>query len=112
FGEEIKRRFSEPLVAKEEFTREENKYTYIADTPHLMNHLILQENLVNGESVKRFTVSILTAKSHTKLTIYEGQNIGHKAIIQVPTVKAKAIIVEVTEYDDSFELEDLQVYHV
>lgn len=112
FGEEIRRRFSHPIASTSAWVQEGNrKWQYRAEASHLVDHIIIEEDLTGGERVRRFTVSIISAKSHRPVTMYEGSSIGHKAIIRIPTVKAAGIIVEITECDDEPILRSLSVHY-
>lgn len=112
FGEEIQKRFKSPLVKMKDFKACGGKWQYTATNPHLIDHIVIQEDLANGESVKAFQISILTAKTKRLLPIYKGENIGNKAIIQVPAVNVSGIILEIVESDGKAEIGDIEVYYV
>lgn len=95
-GDEIRRRSSNPLATIKDYEQSGQKWIYKTEDPYLIDHIIIQENLSQGEKVKAFTISIITASSGQVLPIYKGENIGHKAIVKLPAVRMKGIIVEVT----------------
>lgn len=112
FGEEIRNRFDSPIVTMKDFDLQDGQWHYKTRNPHLIDHLVIQEDLTNGESVQNFKVSIVTAKTARVLRIYEGQNIGNKAIIQIPTVKVRGIILEITKSDGRPEIREIEVHYV
>lgn len=112
FGDEIKRRFSKPLVTNDQFKKDGLKWEYRAKDAHLIDHLILEEDLTNGEHIKQYQVTILTAKSQQTVKLYSGQNVGNKAIIRIPAVKVRGISVEVIEHDAKPEIKSISAFHV
>lgn len=110
-GKEIKRRFSDPIATMKDFTFEEGKWIYHAEEPQVIDHVVIEEDLTNGEHVKSFALTIITAKTQRPLKIYEGKNIGNKAIIKLPTVRIKGILLEITKSDDEPTIKDISIYH-
>ncbi|MBN1863268.1 MAG: alpha-L-fucosidase [Victivallales bacterium] len=121
-GDEVKRRFGEPLAELKDFTRagdaewvlEPAAYKHCANEVSgtlTLDHIVLQEDLSNGESVRRFKISIVPYLSApAPITVFEGYNIGHKAICHFPLIRAKKIIVQATEYDQIPELRSISAY--
>lgn len=85
FGEEIRRRFDRPIY---DTAGEGNVLEISLSKPHAVNQIVLQENIVNGEKVRRFVVD---AKLKGKWqTLVEGQSIGQKYIFVLPNeIKSK-----------------------
>lgn len=111
-GREITRRFDHPLATIKDCESQKEKWIYQAEIPQLIDHIIVQEDLTDGECVRKFRISILTAKTGRELTIYEGINIGHKAIIRIPAVKVKAVMLEVLESDGHPNIKALSLHHI
>lgn len=101
FGEEIKRRFSNPIATLEDCKVEEGKWKYTPSVPVLLDHVVIKEDLTKGENVKRFRITINPYPGGEAIIVYEGGNIGHKAICRFPTVKVTGISFEVLEWDES-----------
>jgi alpha-L-fucosidase len=99
FGNEIRRRFAKPFVRLSDFKQEGKIWTYDSPSSFLIDHLIVQEDLKGGENVRRFRIEILTAFHGAPITVWEGHNIGHKAICHFPIVRAHAIRLTVIESD-------------
>ncbi|CAG7652193.1 alpha-L-fucosidase [Paenibacillus allorhizosphaerae] len=97
FGNEIRRRFGKPFAALDPSESENGRWTYTTAEPQLLDHVVIQEDLTNGECVRRFKLTVITAKSRRPFTVYEGTNIGHKAIVRLPAMKVRGVMLEVTE---------------
>ncbi|SDX97842.1 alpha-L-fucosidase [Paenibacillus sp. CF384] len=111
FGEEIRRRFEQPIASIAACKQEGRTWTYAAQEKHLIDHIIIQEDLTHGESVLRFRLTVLTEKSHGRIVVHEGYNIGHKAIIRIPTIKVSGVILEILESDGEPVLRDLSFHY-
>ncbi|MCZ2258488.1 alpha-L-fucosidase [Sporosarcina sp. G11-34] len=112
FGREIKRRFNNPLTTIKECELQEEKWTFQAKYPQLVDHIIIQEDLSDGECIQKFRIRINTAKTGRVITIYKGINIGHKAIIRIPPVRVNAITLEVLKSDGKPNIKALSFHHV
>lgn len=110
FGEEISKQFDQPIVTEKEFKRQENTWTYQVDKQHLIERLVIQEDLTTGENIVHFRVNIITAKTHHRVLVHEGRNIGNKIIITIPPVKIQGVVIEVVEHTGSPEIKKIAVY--
>ncbi|NOV04616.1 alpha-L-fucosidase [Paenibacillus planticolens] len=111
FGSEIQRRFGSPIGTMAQCMRRNNTWIYEPTKPHLLDHIVIQEDLTNGEHVRSFTVTIITKKSGRAVTVYEGRNIGHKAIVRIPAVCVSGVMLEITDSDGEAALKDLSFHH-
>ena len=112
FGEEISKRFDNSLATIEDCKFLGGKWIYQAKETHLLDHIVVQEDLKDGESVQEFRITIITAKTQRPFTIYEGMNIGNKAIIRVPLVRIKGVILEILKSDGEPIIKELSFHHV
>ena len=109
-GNEIKRRFSKPIESDFEATatggiiRLKEKY--------LINHIILGEDLSDGESIQEFSIYINGHHIYNDVCIYTGKTIGRKRIIIFPYVNVSEIIIKVTKSDGDFKLTKPEIYFV
>jgi alpha-L-fucosidase len=111
FGNEIKRRFSNPLAIKNDFIKTDNTYICKFDKPTLINHVVIKEKLTEGEAVKEYKI-LISPYSHGKsIIIYRGQNIGHKAICCFPTISTTELKIEIAEYTNEYEIDDIEVFY-
>jgi alpha-L-fucosidase len=111
-GAEIRRRFGSPMCHLADCKQVENRYEFTPTKPALVDHAIVQEDLTNGEHVRRFVIRMLPAPEPTRpYTLFEGQNIGHKQICRFPVVKATKIWLEIQESDGPAAIRELQFHN-
>ena len=110
FGAELRSRFAQPHADIKQFTREGNEWLCRFETPVLLNHVILQEDLSRGESVRRFEIWIESYMGKNPVLVYEGRNLGHKAICSFPLLRTKSLRIAVTEADGPVMLRDIQLF--
>lgn len=111
FGDEIRRRFGTPLARLADGAVTDTGWEYESEEPFYLDHIVLQEDLTQGESVRRFAIHLQTGISGRLVTLYEGRNIGHKAICRVPLVACRKIVVEITEADGTAALRDVTLHN-
>lgn len=107
FGEEIRRRFDQPIYSAE---GEGNIVEIHLPKSQAINQFVLQEKIENGEKVRRF---VIEGKVNGKWKILnEGQSIGQKYIFVLPEeIKSKNFRVRVTKAVSSPELK-FSVYNI
>lgn len=111
FGAEIRRRFGRPLAGFADGKATETGWEYTGKEPFYLDHVILREDLARGEAIRRFAIHIQTGHSGQLVTIYEGRNIGHKAICRLPLVACRKVVVEITESDRPARLCDVTLHN-
>ncbi|NOZ19953.1 MAG: alpha-L-fucosidase [Planctomycetes bacterium] len=111
FGQEIRRRFGSPFATLPDFKEPDpNMWNYGAEEPFLVDHVVIQEDLTEGEHARKFEIEIFPGRD--PVTLYQGENIGHKAICSFPLVAAKKLRVQVTEADGPVKLRALELHNV
>jgi alpha-L-fucosidase len=112
FGQEIRRRFGEPLCRLADCKAEGGRYEYTPPVPALVDHAVIMEDLTRGEHVRRFAIKMLPAPEPTRpYTLFEGQNIGHKVICRFPMIKASKVWLEILESDGPATIRDVQFHN-
>ncbi len=111
FGAEIRRRFGAPIATLADGAVTATGWEYTASEPFYLDHVVLQEDLAKGESVRRFAIHMQTGISGRLITLYEGRSIGHKLICRVPLVACRKIVVEITEADGAAALRDVSLHN-
>jgi alpha-L-fucosidase len=115
FGTEIKKRFSNPVLSLDLFKKNGMKLYYKATQKGdsiMIDHAVIGENLANGEHVRRFRIGVFPfSGSRYPITVYEGYNIGHKAICRFPAICAEEVVLEIIESDGEFEITELNFYY-
>ena len=110
FGREIAGRFSNPISA--ELRTEEDGVTIILEREQLVNHVILAEDLSQGESIEEFMVHVKSERIEEPICLYIGKAVGHKRIITFPTIAAKELIIEVVKSDKIFSLKQAEAFYI
>jgi len=109
FGDEIRRRFSNPIST--EYKPVTDGCVLKLPGEQLVNHLVLREDLSQGEKIKAFHVYAKGGRIYNKVMIYSGKYVGHKRIVTFPPIKASEIMVTV-EAEEGFRLCKPDVYYI
>jgi alpha-L-fucosidase len=110
-GQALERRFGRALASLDAFQVGENEWTLWDARPVLIDCAVIQEDLRSGEHARRFAIEIWPAPhGNTPIVVYEGENIGHKAICQFPPVRARRVRLIVTRADEPVRLRALDLY--
>ncbi len=111
FADKIKKDFSSPLKAT--CTREENTYTLAFDEPTLVNHVVLMEDLSEGDKIEAFSVFATSSPwSRKPIQMYQGNTVGHKRICKFPSIMAKQVEIVIEKERLPHKLSDLKVFYV
>lgn len=113
FGAEIRRRFGNPLAMIADFKAGERTWDFLPKPPDpvLVDHVVAQEDLTGGEHVRRFRVQIFPAHYGDPITVFEGHNMGYKAICRFPLVAARQVRLEILEADGPVRLAGLALHN-
>ena len=110
FGRIIKERFANPIPS---ILKESEEGTAIQlEKEQLINHVILQEDMTDGESIQEFEVYLKNGIIYRPICIYAGKYVGHKRIITFPQILAREIIVKVTKRRGEFVLLKPEVFYI
>jgi alpha-L-fucosidase len=112
FGSELKRRFSNPIASLSDFRKEGSRYICRFDEPTRANHLVACENLVDGERVSAFRILAQPIPFGESILVFEGKNMGHKAICSFPTVTTCEFVLEFPTDECNPCLKTLELFHV
>jgi|APSaa5957512622_1039677.scaffolds.fasta_scaffold01233_6 alpha-L-fucosidase len=110
FGDEVARRFNSPVASLPDATREGNSWTFGFDPPQLLDHAVLQEDLTAGEHVRAFSVQINPNHEKRWIPVWQGQNVGSKAICHFPLVAVRNLQVTFDDADDGAALRALGLF--
>lgn len=111
-GKEIKTRFSNPVAILDDCIIEEGEIVYTPEKPQVIDHVIIQENLSKGESVRKFRIWAQPGTSGMPVVIYECNNIGHKAICRFNAIKVNKIWLEIVETDFEPIISNLSFFNI
>jgi alpha-L-fucosidase len=109
---ELDRRFARRLASISDFRRiDDVTWEYTSEAPILFDHVVLEEDLTRGETITGFSIGIQAAVHGTPVPIHRGQSVGHKRIVPLPAVRARAITIRLEARRGSPALRDVQVHH-
>jgi alpha-L-fucosidase len=106
FGDEIKRRFSNPVATASGIGE---KLSINLKGRQKVNQVVLMEDISNGERVRKFVVEGKTKKGWK--TIFEGSCIGHKFIHRFDETEVSAVRLDILEYRGQTQIIDFSVYY-
>ena len=106
FGEEINRRFSNPILT---ISGNANTLSAKLKNRQTINQLVLMEEISTGERIRKFRVEGKTGKGWKMLT--EGSCIGHKYIAYFDDVKVSAVRLMIEECIGEPSIKSFAVYY-
>jgi alpha-L-fucosidase len=109
FGEEVRRRFASPLAIVADWQATEDGWQLSFPKATLVDHVVLAEDLSQGERCRKFLIEMPNGNC-PPITLWEGYNIGHKAICHFPPVAVHSLRVRILESDGPVCLRELSVH--
>lgn len=107
FGNEIKRRFENPLPC--EIKQEGDEFILTFDKERHINHIVIEEDLTEGEAVESFDITYFY---RVDMVVYEGKRIGHKRICSFPRVYGDAFKVRIKSASDEYKIKSIKAYMI
>jgi len=107
WGDEIKRRFSNPLATT---SGEGNKLELDLSKKQPINHVVIQEDIENGERIRKYKVQAFLKGKW--ITIGEGTCVGQKQIQQFESVITDKIKLLILESIATPQIKNLSVFIV
>lgn len=124
FGAKLKERYGESIpgfgemektgekswsIQRDGFVPERGRGTA---QPALVNRLVIEEDLTQGEAVREFRVyANMPHYTSKKVCLFKGDTIGHKTICVFPTMRTACLTVEVTDSDGEVRLKSMRAYY-
>ena len=117
FGALLKKRYGMPIAAFGTMEQEkENTWVFRlrpGEAKHLVNRVVIREDLREGERVRAFRVyAQLPGYSGESVCVYQGETIGHRAICLFPAIRTGKITVEIVSAEGEARLRDMGAYFV
>ena len=106
FAEERDRRFANPIDCKIE--KNGDIYTIILDKSRLVDHVVIEEDLAEGQNIFGFRISM---DYFGYMPLLEGKTIGHKQICQFPAVYGDKFALEILDYTGEYKLKSVKLYY-
>lgn len=106
FGDEINRRFSNPLATTSGVG---DKYTLNLRGNKKINQIVLMEDISKGERVRKFVLEGKT-KSGWQI-LFEGSCIGHKFIHRFDEMEASSVRLKISESKGEAQIRNFSVFN-
>ena len=107
WGEEINRRFSNPLAS----TKGKGKVLELKLKESLpVNHIIIQEDIAKGERIRNFEIEGYSGGRWINLV--NGESIGNKRIEKFDTIKLSRLRIKIIDSDGLAQIKDFSAYFV
>lgn len=106
-GDEIKRRFSNPIAST---SGQGNKLNLKLESIQKVNQLVIKEDIANGERVRNYSIEAFVNKKWIKIA--SGQSIGHKRIHLIDEVETDRLRLLINESRAEPLIEKLSVFFV
>jgi len=111
FGENLKKRFADPLLTLDNFEKEENAWIAGCQEKNChLDQLVIMEDLTEGEAVKKFEIWITSYMHGNHIMVYQGCNIGHKHIASFPRVRARFVKLLITEAVAPVKIREIKTF--
>ena len=107
FGDEINRRFSNPIAST---SGAGEKINLKLANKQKVNLVVLMEDIAKGERTRKFVLEGKTNKGWEK--IFEGSCIGHKFIHQFGAIEVSSVRLNILESSGETQLLNISVYYV
>jgi hypothetical protein len=107
WGDEIKRRFSNPLA---ETSGKGNQLKISLRNGKEINHIVLQENIAKGERIRKFVLEGKTSDGWQP--IFEGSCIGHKFIHKFDDMEVSEVRLNILESKGEPQIKSFKVFNV
>ena len=107
FGDEIRRRFSEPLASA---SGNGKKIVLKVEGWQTVNQLVLMEDIVYGERIREFVLQGRTRRGWQDLS--QGSCVGHKFIARFDRVEVSSVRLLIRKSLDEPRIRELSVYCV
>jgi len=113
FGAEIRRRFDrKPLAELAAFQKVADGWEITFPAPVLADHIVIQEDLTNGEHVRRWSLDANVNHQAVWTNLAQGENIGHKAIRRFPALAVRKLKLTIIESEGDATLRALDLLYV
>ncbi|WP_227020974.1 alpha-L-fucosidase [Arenibacter algicola] len=107
WGEEINRRFSNPLAS----TKGKGKVLELKLKESLpVNHIIIQEDIAMGERIRNYEIEGYSGGRW--ITLVNGESIGNKRIEKFDTIKLSRLRIKIIDSDGLAQIKDFSAYFV
>lgn len=116
FGEKIRQTFANKLAGISDCQRtdacdNETTYTISFNEPTLLNHIVLEEIMCEGERISEFSIYFYPYPKGERIFAYKGYTVGHKHICRIPTISTQKIDIVIEGETAPHAMKDISVYY-
>lgn len=108
FGDEIRRRFSNPVEPDKVEYLESEIHVHFKDR-EVINTVVMMENLETADVIDDYSIGIYTHYREQLIDVYYGKTVGHKAICEFPHVSANEFVIKVNK--PAINITDIKFYN-
>lgn len=108
-SEEMKRRLVDGKLDYQRFEKVGNEYQITFDRAYVIDHVILEEDMIDGQNIKEFTVYSAPYRGTNRIAVYKGCTVGHKQICTFPPIRSSVIDVVIEDADEGEKLSNITV---
>lgn len=110
FGQKVRSMFANPIATMKDATREGNTYTVSFENPTLINHVVLEEVLEDGEHIEEFSIWIRPYPHGRSIRMDGAPTVGHKRICRFPTVCTSQVDIVIGKESGSHTMKNISIY--
>ena len=74
----------------------------------LVSSVIISEDITRGQAIRKFRLYVRSG--YYDMCVWNGETLGHKAIIRFPAIRVNKITLEILEADGEYRVEDIKAY--
>ncbi|MBQ8899010.1 MAG: alpha-L-fucosidase [Clostridia bacterium] len=110
FAAEVKRRYSNPIPVDTVYD-DNGLYIYFPQ-PTDANCVVLEEDIVNGQSVFDFELSFFNCEGNDyyKTVLFHGSTVGRKLIISFPPMRLRRLRLDILRSEGDWKLNSVKVF--
>lgn len=111
FGKQIRALYEAPKATFDHAEKTDvSTYVFQLDKEQLVNRVILEEDLSEGEKAEAFSIKITPVFSKKEITVYTGYTIGHKRICAFPPICTSKVIVCIERESGKTHLKNIRIF--
>ena len=123
-GEKIKASYENPIAFGKMQSQDEGVYSIASEgfdpkgyaqrsLSHLVNTVVIEEDLSEGQSVKSFKLyAHLPAYNFKRILVFNGSTVGHKMICRFPSINTPMLTLEITDCEGTCKIKNMSAYLV
>lgn len=112
FGQKVKELYANPLCSLEDAQRSGNTYSIVFEESQLIDRVVLEEVLDEGEQIEKFCVNVHPYGYGRPVQVYSGMTVGHKHICRFPAIRTNKVDIVVEAENAPHRMKNIRVFAV